>query len=293
MMLESLEELRVFAQIVESGSMSGAARALGMPANTVSRRLASLEGRVGVRLLNRTTRSISLNEAGRAVLDRAQRILREADAVEADLRRDKEGLSGTIRVSMPSVMTHDVLAAIGPLMQTHAELRVQLHVHDKPVNPVAAGLDVAIIGGRLADSALSARKLGDIRPILVASEGYLQEHGLPEVPGDLSSHSVVCFLTDPPMSAWTLTDVAGEQHTVPFTPRIEGSDGRTVMDAIALGMGIGLTSPRILRAVPAMRQVLPAYTLRGFPIYAVFPAARQHSARLLAFIDAVRSVVQS
>lgn len=293
MMLESLEELRVFAQIVESGSMSRAAKALGMPANTVSRRLAALEGRVGVRLLNRTTRSISLNDAGRVVLARAQRILQEAESVELDLRQDKEGLRGLLRVSVPSILSHDVLLAIKPLLLEHEGLQIQLHIHDKPINPVAAGLDVSIIGGRLSDSSLSAKKMGSVRPILAASEAYLRARGRPETPNDLSGHDAICFLTDPPMSGWTLTDVAGEQHRVPFSARVMATDGRTVMDAITLGLGIGMTSPRILRANPEMCHVLPSYTMRGFPVFAIFPTARQHSARLQAFLAAARGAIQS
>ncbi|MCB9795834.1 MAG: LysR family transcriptional regulator [Alphaproteobacteria bacterium] len=293
MMLESLEELRVFAQIIESGSMSRAAKALGMPANTVSRRLAALEERVGVRLLNRTTRSISLNEAGRAVLARAHRILQEAEAVELDLRQDKEGLQGLLRVSVPSLLSADVLSAIKPLLLEHEGLQIQVHVHDKPINPVAAGLDVSIIGGRLSDSSLSAKKMGDVRPLLAASEAYLSERGRPETPNDLSAHDAICFLSDPPMTGWTLTDVGGAQHRVPFSARVMATDGRTVMDAIRQGLGIGMTSPRILRASPELRHVLPSYTMLGFPVYAIFPTARQHSARLRAFLAAAREAIQA
>ncbi|MFT5680920.1 MAG: DNA-binding transcriptional LysR family regulator [Myxococcota bacterium] len=292
MKIESLEELRIFAQIVESGSLTAAARALGLPSNTVSRRLAALEERLDTRLLYRTTRSLSLSETGRILLSRARRILQEVEATETALQGEKEGLSGMVRISVPSLLTADLLASMKALLREHPGLRLQVRVNDKPVNPVAEGLDVVVIGGTLSDSTLIARKLSDIHPVLVASEEYLHRRGHPEKPADLIDHEILLFVRDPPQSHFTLTDSSGHQHTVAVEGRFEADDGRTLMDALAAGIGIGLTSPRIMRVTPSLRRVLPGYSLGSFPIYAIYPASRQRSARLQVVIEALRGVLQ-
>lgn len=292
MKIESLEELRVFTQIVESGSLTGAARALGLPSNTVSRRLAALEERLDTRLLYRTTRSMSLSETGRTLLGRAQRILQEVEATELALQREKEGLSGMVKISVPSLLTADLLASVKGLLRQHHGLRLQVKVNDKPVNPVTEGLDVVVIGGTLSDSSLIARKLSNIHPVLAASASYLAERGHPEKPTDLTEHEILLFVRDPPQSHFTLTDGSGHQHTVPVEGRLEADDGRTLMDALDAGLGIGLTSPRIMRSSRSLERVLPGYSLGSFPLYAIYPASRQRSARLQAVVNALQSALQ-
>jgi DNA-binding transcriptional LysR family regulator len=291
MQLESLEELRVFAQVVESGSMSGAARVLGLPANTVSRRIASLEERVGVRLLNRTTRSVGLSEHGRALLAPTHQVLESVERAEAALRRDRSGLSGVVRIGVPSVLTGDILPALQPLLQEHPGLRLELSVHDRPVNPVSVGLDVLIMGGVLDDSTLVARKLDQVTLVYAASQGYLAEHGEPRTPADLTAHRTLHFRMNPPQSSWTLTDAQGEQHTVPVSGQLEADDGRALVDALRAGMGIGATSERVLRAHPELRRVLPGYRGFSFPVYAIYPTSGQRSARLQAVVGALERVV--
>jgi len=291
MRLESVEELRVFATVVEAGSMAGAARSLGLPPNTVSRRIAALEGRLGVRLLNRTTRSVSLSEHGRTFIAPAHRILEAVEAAEAALRREREGLSGRVRIGMPSVLVTDVLAALRPLLAEHPDLRIEATVHDRPVNPVTAGLDVVIVGGALPDSTLIAQKLEDVTLVLAASETYLAEVGAPRVLEDLASHRTVHFRTQPPASSWTLTDREGRQHVVPVKVCFEADDGRALTDAIRAGLGIGATSARVVRGHPELRRVLPDYVGHTFPLFAVYPASGQRSARLRAVVEALKPIV--
>lgn len=290
-MLESVQELRVFATVVETGSMAGAARSLGLPANTISRRIASLEDRVGGRLLNRTTRSVSLSEQGRTLIGPAHRVLESVEAAEAALRREREGLVGRVRIGMPSVLVTDVLAALRPLLETHPGLRIEVAVHDRPVNPVAAGLDVAIVGGALPDSTLVAQKLEDVTLILAASETYLADHGEPGTLGELAEHRTVQFRSHPPAASWTLTDSDGVQHVVPVQTCFEADDGRALTDAIRAGLGIGATSPRVVRGHPELRRVLPEYVGYTFPLFAVYPASGQRSARLRAVVEALKPVV--
>lgn len=288
MKLESLEELRVFSQIVESGSLTAAARALGMAPNTVSRRLASLEERLDTQLLYRTTRSMSLSEPGRALLGRARRILEQVEAAETALQTESERLTGLVRISVPSVLSADLLASLQPLLRDNPGLRLDVQVHDRLVNPVTEGLDVVVMGGRLSDSSLVARKLLDVAPVLVASATYLSEHGAPRTPQDLHHHKSVRFTSDQPQTSWVLRDAQGTEHVVPITSQVEANDGRALLDAVRAGIGIGLTSPRVLRHEPTLQRVLPGYHLTPFPVYAIYPATRQRSARLLAVVDALQ-----
>lgn len=290
-MLESLEELRVFVQIVESGSMAAAARALGMPPNTVSRRLAALEERLGAPLLYRTTRSLSVSDVGRAFVGRARRILDEAQAAEAMVRDAHEGLSGMVRVAVPSLLSQDLLGPLGALLHQHPGLRVQLFIRDHPVNPIAEGLDLVVLGGYLQDSTLVTRKLTDVHPMLVATRAYLDRHGTPNTPQDLAHHAHVLFHRDPPQSSWTLRGPDGEDQVVSIESRFEASDGRTLMDALRAGLGIGLTSPRLLRTMPELVRVLPEYSLGSIPVYAVYPAAGPRSERLSAVLQAFQDAL--
>lgn len=283
-MLESLEELRVFTQVVESGSLTAAARALGLPANTVSRRLAALEERIDAKLLNRSTRSQSLTEAGRMFVGRARRILDEVEDAEQLLRREQHELSGTIRISVISAMSVDVLRAVRALMQQHQGLRVQLRTHERVANPIAEGLDVALVGGAIADSALVARKLREVRPVLAASLEYLQARGVPRGPRDLADHDIVGY---PDESQWTLVDRRGTEHPTPIDVRLELDASRTMADALTEGLGIGRIAPRMLRLGGNLQRVLPRFTLRTFPLYAVYPHSGQRSARVKAVVDAL------
>ncbi|MEM7155751.1 MAG: LysR family transcriptional regulator [Myxococcota bacterium] len=288
-MLESLEELRVFVQIVESRSIVGAARAQGLPANTVSRRLVALEERLATKLLNRSTRSQSLTEAGRVFLVRARRILEEVEDTEQLMAREQEQLSGTIRVSVISAMAQDVLRAARPLMAEHPGLRILLRTHERSINPVTAGLDVAFVGGAIPDSALVARKLLEVRSVLVASKDYLERHGKPKTPQDLGDHHLVSFVREPPVSSWVLTGADGREHVVPVDARLEVDSSRTMADALTQGLGIGRVAPRFLRLGADLERVLPDYVQGAFPLFAVYPHSKHRSARVQALVDALQS----
>lgn len=294
MKLESLEELRVFCQIVESGSLTAAARALKLPPNTVSRRLKALEERLDTRLLYRTTRSLSLSESGRALLARAHRILDEVDAAELAIQRETEGLTGLVRISLMSILTvPQTLRGLDALLQQHPGLRLQVSVNDRLVSPVTEGLDVVVIGGTLADSSLVARKLATVEPVLIASEAYLQRRGVPQVPADLLRHETVHFRSGAGTFPWTLTGPNGEQHVVRPEGRFEANDGRALFDAIVTGMGIGFSSRRLMRTQPGLVEVLPDHTLPSFPVYAIYPAAEKRSARLQAVVGALVEAVSA
>lgn len=293
MRLESLEELRVFAQIVESGSLSGAARALGLPANTVGRRLSALEDRLGCTLLHRTTRSQSLSEPGQVLLGRAQSILEQVEAAELALMQEGQSLAGTVRLSVPSVLTADMFVCLAPLLEKHPELRLQVSVNDIPVNPVSANVDVVIIGGGLSDSTLIARRLTHVQFVLLASQEYLRRHGAPESPEELGARATVHFRVRGPSTTWTLTGPSGEQRAVPVHGRVHVDDGRGMMDALNSGLGIGLSSERLLHAAPNLRRILPEWSGMRIPVFAIYPPSGQRSPRVLAVVQALQERLES
>ena len=291
MKLDSIEELRLFVQIVESGSFAGAARALNLPTSTVSRRFAQLEERTGRTLLYRTTRSLSLAEDGQHLLDAVRGILERVDAIEHALEQSTEELRGTVKLGVPSVLTRDLLEALGPLLAEHPALDVQLSVHDRLVNPVAAGLDLVVVGGGLEDSSLVSKRIGSVQLLLAASEAYLERRGTPSTPADLADHDTLHFLLDPPARSWALLDAEGTAHDVPVSVRFEASDGRALLDAMLAGLGIGTLSSRLLRAHPQLRRVLPEHHFRPFPVSVVYPTSGRRSARIRAMVSALQAAM--
>jgi len=285
--LESLEELRVFTQIVESGTLAGAGRSLGMTANTVSRRLAALEQRLGLSLFHRTTRSIAITEAGRTLLGPARTMLDAAALAEAVLDRDQAGLTGTVHIGVPSVLAADALDVLGPLLDANPGLRLDIRLVNRHVNPVAEGLDVLIMGGALVDSTLVARRLTEIALVLAASDRYLEEHGTPTRPEELVEHRMLAFRTATPSTSVTLTDREGAQHVVRVAARVELDDGRALLDAIVAGLGIGAMSRRALRRAPNLQQLLPGHEVSRFPVYAVYPNSGTRSVRVQAVVGAL------
>lgn len=292
MRLGNLEELRVFVQIAESGSLTAAARALDMTPNAVSRRLAALELRTGSDLLHRTTRTNSLSEAGRVVLRRAARILAEVDAAERELTGETTQFAGTVRLSLPSIAaSREALRPLRDLMWEHSQLRVQVSVSDRPVNPVAEGLDLAIQGGALADSGLIARKLIELRPRLAASARYAEERGLPKRLADLRQHETLRFMGDRPQDHWVLVGPGGREHVVDVSGRFESDDSRTLGECLYAGLGIGpVCDAELERGVEEgdLVRVLPRYCFAPLPVYAVYASTRRRSAKVAAVVECVR-----
>jgi DNA-binding transcriptional LysR family regulator len=156
-----------------------------------------------------------------------------------------------VRLSVPSVLTQDLFRALQPLLDEHPALRLQVEVNDRPVSPVAAGLDVVILGGRWNDSSLIARKLVEVQLVPLASQSYLEAHGTPTTPEQLADHRTLHFKTPAPQTTWTLTDATGGEHTVPVQSRVEVDDGRGLFDALVAGLGVALLSSRVARSAPS------------------------------------------
>jgi DNA-binding transcriptional LysR family regulator len=238
-----LPNLTLLVRIVEKNGLAAAGRDLGLSPATVSERLAALEAHYGAKLLNRTTRSISLTDEGRLLVEGARRLLADADELEARVRHGVEKLSGVIRVSAPFDFGRSRIAPLlDAFMAEHPEVKLDLCLSDGYVDLVGLGIDIAIRFGNLKDSALYVRKLGINRRVVCASQKYLREHGTPANPDELSRHNCLLMRFGETVDhEWSF--VVGGKPTIQVVRgnRI-ANDGALVRDWCLAGHGIALKS---------------------------------------------------
>lgn len=288
--VHDLNDLVVFARVVHAGSFTAAARSLGRPKSTVSRKVAELEQRLGARLLQRTTRRLRLTDEGRAFYAHCERIIAEIAEAERALDGMHDQPRGLLRVTTP--LNFGFLGAIvAEYLRAHPDVEVELVCTDRVVDLIEEGFDVAIRGGTLADSTLVARHLGSIRRFLVAAPEYLAQHGSPASPSDLAKHACVAFRGGSERTAWTLQS-ASESVEVTVRTRLAVNDFDVLHDVVRSGLGIGLLAAD--RAVPdiragRLRRILDTWCTPPMPIQAVYPSSRHLTARLRAFLGLLQA----
>src|SRR5712672_354309 len=219
-MMSDLNALIVLAKVIEAHSFSEAARRLKMPISTVSRRIADLEDQLGVRLLERSTRSLRLTDVGSEVLEHAQRCAELSDAVDNIVSDQLSLVSGTLRLSAPPSISDSLLAPlVGAFQASYPDVRVQIFITERIVDQIAEGVDVAFRVGELEDSSLIVRRLLTYRHQLVASPAHLKKIEPPETPNDLLGHQLLAFSFWRPESSWNFTHVNGnDKETLTFKP---------------------------------------------------------------------------
>ncbi|WP_426411388.1 LysR family transcriptional regulator [Bradyrhizobium ganzhouense] len=284
---DRLQELAVFVRAAESGSFSKAARELGLSQPSVSRIIGELETRLGVKLLLRTTRRITVTDAGALFLTRAREVLADAEDAE-DAARGVDSLRGTLRITMPIVYgTRNVIPRLPKFLGAHPLLRMELSVADERQNLVAEGTDVAIRLGPLNDSGFGARKLATLPRFLVAAPSYLATRGTPKTPADLASHDCIFGPGLFGRTTWSFTR-NGTETSVDVRGRITTDSGSGVFASVLAGLGIAMTSP--VMAGPeieagALVPLLKSYRLVPVDVYAVFPAGPRPSTKVRALVD--------
>lgn len=281
-----LNEILVFAKVVEAGSFIGASRELEMPKSTVSRKVAELEERLDARLLQRTTRKLSLTDAGRTFYRYAARVVAEIEAAELAVARMQETPRGLLRVTAPLNFRN-----LGPIVATflerYPEVQLELVCSDRVIDLVDEGFDVAVRAGPLADSALIARRLGALESLIVASKAFLAEHGTPEQPRDLERFDCVVFGGGADRSSWRL-EGDGASVTVEVKTRLVVNDFDLLGDAVVAGLGIAMLP--LWRCAEALRagtlvRVLPRWGPPKVPLHALYPSTRHLSPKVRAFLD--------
>lgn len=284
--MKNLGDLAIFARVVSAGSMSAAGRELGLSPAVVSKRLRRLEERLGTRLMQRTTRQISLTEAGQGFYERVVAILAGIEEAEAFVSRRSALARGTLKVSAPTSFGRMHIAPhINRFMQANPDLGINLVLRDELVDIVGDGYDLAIRIAELSDSSLVARRLAPVRRILVASPGYVEQHGTPQSIEDLEHHICLAPHNNEP---WKLVTAGGELLYRPVGP-LQTNSSEVVREAVIGGIGIALRSTWDIGAELTdgrLVQVLPAYeSSRNVAIHAVYASRRFLPAKVRVFID--------
>jgi DNA-binding transcriptional LysR family regulator len=286
-MPNTLQEITVFARIVGAGSLSAAARDLGMSPAVVSRRLAALEARLGVRLLNRTTRSLHLTDEGAAYYETCNRVLADIQEADAAVSAGRAEPRGVLRVALPAAFGHQHVAPLVPkFAERYPEVQLALSLSDRTVNLVEEGFDLAVRIADLADSSLAARKLAPNRRVVCASPAYLARHGEPRTPEDLLKHN--CLATDFTMN-WDFRGPDGRPGTVRVSGRYACDNWEVLREWAVAGLGVALKSTWDVRRHledGSLVSLLPGYTFASdVAIYAVYPHRRHLPAKTRAFIE--------
>jgi DNA-binding transcriptional LysR family regulator len=288
-MLDDINELRTFVSVVAARSLSAAAREMDLALSVVSKRLAALERRTGIRLIARSTRRLAPTEEGLALYERAQRILAEVDQAEAALTSGKVEPQGLLRVSAPVAFGRlHVSPVCGNLVRAHPMLSIDLVSTDRLVDLIEEGIDVVVRIGPPKDSQLVMRKLIDDYRIVVGAPEYLQRRGTPATPAELEAHDCVHYRGVG--AHWRLVNLAGEAVEVRADSRLRSNSGEVALDWALAGCGLVMNSwvdvKDHLRS-GRLVHVLPKWRSESAPVCALFPSSRQLPARVRVFIDAM------
>ncbi|HEV2558277.1 MAG TPA: LysR family transcriptional regulator [Microvirga sp.] len=283
--MDHLGDLDVFARVVTARSMSAAGRELGLSPAVISKRVRRLEERLGVRLLQRTTRQLALTEAGQGFYERVVSILSSVEEAEAWVARGSDTVRGLLRVSAPTSFGRlHVAPALARFLEQYPAIGIDLQLSDAFVDIVGEGFDVAIRIADLQDSSLVARRLAPNHRILCASPGYLARHGRPERIEDLAHHRLLSHTT----GEWRLDGPDGIVHVRLHGP-LRTNSSEVVREAVVAGLGIALRST--WDAAPDLKSgrlvpVLPGYAgSRRVAIHAVYPSRRHLEQKVRAFVD--------
>jgi len=286
--MSRFEAMQTFVRIVEQGGISRAAESLDLAKSAVSKRLSDLECHLGVQLLTRTTRSLSLTDSGRGYYEQCLRILADLEEVEADIGSADAALRGHLKIAAP--MSFGVLhigPALNEFLDLNPQLQLQIDFNDRHVNLVEEGFDLGIRIARLKDSSLVARRLTAIRFAVCASPDYLRDHGVPKTPRELAEH--VCLrYGNVPDSSWIFKDCQGRGSRVKVPARLVSNNGDYLREAAIAGMGLLRQPTFILYKAIARGQLTPLlcdYQSPQLSAYAVYPQARHRSHRVRALID--------
>jgi DNA-binding transcriptional LysR family regulator len=290
-MSDRLQELSVFVRAAESGSFSRAGRELGLSQPSVSRIIGDLETRLGVKLLLRTTRRVTVTDAGEVFLDRAREILAGIEDAES-AARGVDSLRGTIRLALPVMYgMREIIPRLPKFLAAHPSLRVEMAVADARQDLVAEGADLAIRLGELADSSFGVRKLDTLERMLVAAPSYLKARGTPKIPADLASHDCIFGPGNFGRDSWWFTH-DGAQISVDVHGRIHTDSGPGAFASVMAGLGIAMASTVMCGAeveagllVPVLRH----YTVPPVEVHALFPSGPRPSTKVRALVEYLAS----
>ena len=283
-----LNEMMIFTKVVEAGTFTAAAKALGLPKSTVSRKIAQTEARLGVRLLHRTTRSVKPTELGAAHYERCSRIISDVEDAERVLAHGQSTPRGLLRVSIP---VETGLGQFGSLMaeflRLHPHIRIELDVSNRLVDIVEEGFDLAIRAGSMPDSSLIARRLASSSLMVCVSPEYLKTHEKPRTPQDLRDHECGLYGAANPVKSFQFKGASGIAN-ITVAGRLAANSMGVLLAATLAGLGVGLIPRGICKQHledGTLVQLLSDWKLPDGGVYAVYPSPRHLTPKVRAFID--------
>ena len=287
--MDRLGAIQVFAQVVESGSFAKAAGRLGLSTSATSRQVADLEAHLQTRLLNRTTRRVSLTESGQAFYERAVQLLADLEEAEQEAARTAVVPRGTIRLTTSlNFGVRHLAPAIAEFLAAHAEVRFDVSLSDRIVDLVEEGFDLGVRIGTAGSENLVARKLGETRLVPCASPQYLLAHPAPKTPEDLADHNCFTYEYVTPRNLWRFRDASGRERAVRIAGTLHSNNGDLLAEVAARGAGIVFEPAFIVGPEVRAGRLLPLlqeFTPPPVPIYVVYPSRKHLSAKVRRFVD--------
>ena len=291
--MDTLTGMRLFAEVVDAGSFSEAGRRLGLAASSVSRQVNGLEDALKARLLNRSTRSLSLTHAGEIYYERVRRILSEVHETNAAVSQLEASPRGLLRVNAPVVFGRRHIAPhLMDFCDRYTDVSIDLVLTDHFVDVIESGADVVVRVGGLNDSSLIARRLARNQRVLVAAPSYIQRHGAPETPAALADHRCLIYKLNVSMAEWHIRNSEGDVTRIKVSGPLTANNAEALHSAARDGLGIALlptwTVGKDVRT-GALIRLLPGHeadlSSEETAIHAIYPHARHLSAKVRAFVD--------
>jgi LysR family transcriptional regulator for bpeEF and oprC len=288
--MNKLQAMEVFVQVVDAGGFTRAAESMQLPKATVSTLVQALEQALEVKLLHRTTRHVSVTADGAAYYERCLRILSDVREAEESLSRNRANPSGRLRVDVSSGIANDILLpALSDFFQRYPDIRLDLGIGDRPVDLIEEGVDCAIRGGNLPDSALIARRVGVLHFVTCATPGYLNQHGRPTHPNDLASHRCINYFSTKTGKIYDWDFIRGDEVINIAAPAcLAVNDSSAYLTAGMQGLGLMQMSSFMVDQMVAagkLEIVLPDWTSTPLPVNVVYPQNRHLSAKVRVFVE--------
>lgn len=288
-------EMRAFVRSVELGGFSAASRDLDLTPSALSKLVTRMEDRLGVRLMNRTTRKLALTAEGEAYFASAKRILTDIEEAEAEVTRFSAQPKGLLRINVGVAFAmHQLVKALPRFLERYPDIELEITVTDRVVDLIEEGADVAIRTGNLRDSSLIAKKICDLHRVICASPAYLKKHGVPKSPEDLSHHNCVSISGAPQLRRWPFdtVDTSNGQNgirSVDVTGNVSANNAETLLQLAATGVGIIRLSDVIvaesIRAGSLVPLLMDVHHVEPLPLSAVYPHGKHKSPRVAAFVS--------
>jgi len=293
--VKTLEAMNLLVEVVDGGSFSAAGRALGLAPSSVARGIAGLEEDLGIRLLNRTTRKLSLTEAGRLYLERARHILSDVEDARLSVSQLEADPRGTLRLNVPTAFGRiHIVPMLPAFLDQYPGLSIDLTLTDAFVDLVEDGIDLAVRVGEMKDSSLVARKLAPNNRVLCASPGYFDQRGRPTAPDDLKHHNCLIYKRGNDRAVWHFRDQTGDIHDVSAKGDFQTNNTEALHAIILDGQGVTILPTWLVGndiAEGRLETIFDDYTASPTAldtgIYAVFPYNRHLSPKVRAFVDAL------